>query len=149
MADSQMRQFAEGVPVPEFGSTAFNAPPPLREATVAIVTTAGLHTSADPGWQPRDQTFRVIPSQERDLRLGHWSPNFDRSGLAADINVVFPIDRMNEMADEGVIGKVAPRHLSFMGAQDETMSTIRIDSGPAAAKLLREDGVDVVLLTPI
>ena len=29
------------------------------------------------------------------------------------------------------------------------MSSIRMDSGPAAAKLLRDDGVDVVLLTPV
>jgi hypothetical protein len=36
-----------------------------------------------------------------------------------------------------------------MGALDEVMSTIREDTGPAAAKLLLDDGVDVVLLTPV
>lgn len=149
MGDSQMRQLVDGIPVPEFDSTAFTAPPPLRDASVAIVTTAGLHTREDSGWRPGDQSFRVIGAHERDLRLGHWSPNFDRSGLAADLNVVFPIDRLHEMAGEGAIGNVAPHHLSFMGAQDETMTTIRMDTGPAAAKLLRSDGVDVVLLTPV
>jgi hypothetical protein len=29
------------------------------------------------------------------------------------------------------------------------LSTLRLDSGPAAAQLLLEDGVDVVLLTPV
>ena len=53
------------------------------------------------------------------------------------------------MVEEGVIGRVAPRHIAFMGAQDGNMKTIRMDTAPAAAKLLREDGVDVVLLTPI
>ena len=40
-------------------------------------------------------------------------------------------------------------NIAFLGAQDETMTTIRLDSGPAAAKLLKEDAVDVVLLTPV
>ena len=53
------------------------------------------------------------------------------------------------MADEGVIGGVAPRHIAFMGAQDGNITTIRMDTAPAAAKLLKEDGVDVVLLTPV
>lgn len=81
--------------------------------------------------------------------LGHNSPNFDRTGLLADFNVVLPLDRLDEMAEAGVIGRVSPLHLAFLGSQDETMSTIRMDSGPAAAAALHEEGVDVALLTPV
>lgn len=144
-----MRAMVDDVPVPAFDATAFVTPPPLREATVAIVTTAGLHAVEQSGWRPLEQSFRALPAGERNLRLGHWSPNFDRAGLVSDLNVAYPADRLQEMADAGVIGRVAPRHLSFMGAQDETMETIRLDTGPAAAKVLRDDGVDVVLLTPV
>ena len=64
--------------------------------------------------------------------------------------MVFPIDRLHELAKEGVIGSVADTHISFMGAQpDHTLETIRIDSGPAAAERLRNDEVDLVLLTPV
>ena len=149
MADEKLRAGVDGVPVPEFDATAYTAPPPLRDATVAIVTSAGLHRDGDPGFRPGDQTFRVLDNDGRNLKLGHLSQNFDRAGLAADVNVVFPIDRLREMAAEGAIKAVAPQHLSFQGAQDQTMTTIRLDTGPAAAKLLREAGVDVVLLTPI
>ncbi len=149
MADEKLRAAVDSVPVPEFETTAYTVPPPLRDATIAIVTSAGLHRDGDPGFQPGDQTFRALGSGDRQLKLGHLSQNFDRAGLAADINVVFPIDRLQEMAAEGAIRAVAPQHLSFQGAQDETMTTIRLDTGPAAAKLLREAGVDVVLLTPI
>ena len=84
------------------------------------------------------------------MQLSHFSPNFDRSGFAADINVVYPVDRLEEMAAAGEIGSVADQHISFMGAQfDSTFSTMLLDSGPAAAKVLKDDGVDVVLLTPI
>lgn len=90
------------------------------------------------------------PSVPAELRawLAHFSPNFDRTGFALDLNVVYPIDRLHELAERGVIGSVASTHLSFMGAQlDHTLATIRLDTGPAAAQLLRDDGVDVVLLT--
>jgi len=31
----------------------------------------------------------VIPAASRDLRLSHFSPNFDRAGIATDLNVVY------------------------------------------------------------
>jgi D-proline reductase (dithiol) PrdB len=149
MGDQELRAIFNQLPVPEFATTPFTRPPRQADATVAIVTTAGLHLPEDRGWSRRDQSFRVLPSGRRDLQLGHSSSNYDQSGLLMDLNVVYPADRLEEMRDMGAIGTVAPRHLAFMGSQDETMTTIRLDTGPAAAKLLLDDGVDVVLLTPI
>ena len=96
-----------------------------------------------------DTGFRVIDRERRDLVLGHWSPNFDHTGIALDLNVVYPIDRLEELAANGTIGAVAPRHISFAGNQPDDVSTVRLDSGPRAAQLLKDDGVDVVLLTPV
>lgn len=149
MADHDIKRAVADVPVPTFETTAFVVPPPLRECTVAIVTTAGLHHVGQDAWRASDTSFRVLDGSRRDLRMGHWSPNFDRAGFAADLNVVFPIDRLHELAAEGTIGRVAPRHVSFTGNQDETMTALRLDSGPNAAELLRADGVDVVILTPV
>lgn len=149
MADDFIRQYVAGLPVPEFDDPAFNPAPPLTGATVAIVTTAGLVHPGDPPWKAGDESFRVFDSSDRDLTLGHFSPNFDKTGIMLDLNVVYPADRLDEMAAAGTIGAVGPHHISFMGALDETLSTIRIDTGPAAAEQLRDDGVDVVLLTPI
>jgi len=121
----------------------------LAQSRVAIVTTAGLYADGDAGWSRGDQTFRVLPAEDRDVRLGHQSANFDRTGYLLDVNVVYPVDRLAEMKDDGTLGSLGPRNLSFMGAQAGTLETIRLDSGPAAAALLRDDGVDVVLLTPV
>lgn len=150
MGDDQLRAMFDQTPVPVFDTTAFTTPPPLRDCTVAIVTTAGLRHPDQPDWGFRsgDQSFRVFDANG-PLILSHTSHNFDRSGFVADLNVVFPIDRLREMAAEGVIKGVAPRHVSFVGNLDETMSTIRLDTGPAAAKVLRESGANVVLLTPV
>jgi len=149
MSDADIKTLVAKMPCPTFDAPAFTAPPPLAEARVAVVTSAALHHPEDDGFAMQDTSFRVLDAKRRDVILGHWSPNFDRSGFAKDLNVIWPIDRLEELAARGTIGSVAPHHLAFAGNQDETMTSIRMDSGPAAAKLLREDGVDVVLLTPV
>ena len=133
-----------------FGEVPWATPKPLHESRVAIVTTAGLREEGNADWNPGDQGFTLIPHDAENLTLAHYSPNFDRVGWVLDKNVVFPIDRLHELAEDGIIGSVANTHISFMGAQpDHTLETIRLDSGPAAAKLLADDEVDLVLLTPV
>ena len=147
--DDELRTHYANLPVPEFATQPFSTPPLLDRATVAIVTTAALHRPDDDPFTRGDTSFRTLDRLDRELRLGHWSMNFDRSGFAADLNVVYPIDRLEELAAAGTIGAVAPHHLSFAGAQPDTLAALRLDSGPAAARRLLDDGVDVVLLTPV
>ena len=144
-----MRALGDNFPVPTIENPAWVTPKPLAEAKVAIVTSAAIHTSEDERFTQGDTTFRWIPREARDLILGHWSPNFDRAGFVLDHNVVFPIDRLEELAADGVIGSVAERHVAFAGNQPDDVATIIHDTGPAAAAELKADGVDVVLLTPV
>ncbi|MEM7271639.1 MAG: glycine/sarcosine/betaine reductase selenoprotein B family protein [Actinomycetota bacterium] len=148
MPDADIKAMTAGLDAPTFESTAFTAPPPLAEATVAIVSSASLHHADQDDFVPADTSFRVLDGNRDDLVLGHWSPNFDASGFAIDPNVVFPIDRLRERAADGRIGAVSDVHLSYAGNQVE-LSAVRLDSGPAGAKLLVDAGVDVVLLTPV
>ena len=136
------------MPVPEFTSTPFTTPPELARATVAVVTSAGLMHPGNWLWGEGDDGFRAYRRGDRDLVVGHQSTNFDRTGVAADLNVAYPLDRLEEMGTAGAIGAVAPRHLSFTGPILE-LTTLRLDTGPAAAQLLVGDEVDVVLLTPV
>ncbi|MCC6434960.1 MAG: selenoprotein B glycine/betaine/sarcosine/D-proline reductase [Acidimicrobiales bacterium] len=148
-SDAIVRRSVESLDAFDFGTTAAVAAPPLAEARVAIVTTAGLRADGLGRWS-EGQGFVTLPAAARDLQLAHLSVNFDRSGLLADLNVAYPADRLDELAAQGVIGSVATNHLSFMGAQpDHTLTTMRLDTGPAAARQLLADGVDVVLLTPV
>ena len=148
--DQMMREHVATLPVPEFENPAFTKPPALKDARVAIVTSAALTQKGGISkWGFEDTHYETIPSDARDLELGHLSPNFDRSGFHADINVVYPIDRLEELAAQGVIGSVASNHYAFAGNQPDTVSELRLDTGPACAKQMLEDGVDVVLLTPV
>ena len=150
MSDEQLRTTLGGLKGFAFDEIPWTTPKPLHESRVAIVTTAGLRVESNADWNAGDQGFTQIPHDSKNLTLAHYSPNFDRVGWILDKNVVFPIDRLNELAEEGIIGSVANTHISFMGAQpDHTLETIRLDSGPAAAKLLKDDEVDLVLLTPV
>ena len=94
-----------------------------------------------------DYHYETFSRVARDLKLGHHSVNFDRGGFAADINVVYPIDRLEELLEEGVIGDVASNHYSFAGNQPATLSEIRLDSGPSCAREMIKEDVDIVLLT--
>ena len=147
--EAAIGKFAASVQVPEFETTSFNTPNALSEARIAIVTTAALHQESRAGFELGDDDyhFETLPRDARDLALGHHSVNFDRGGFAADINVVYPIDRLEELAKQGVIGGVADNHYTFAGNQSDTVSEIRLDSGPQCASNMLAEGVDVVLLT--
>ena len=147
--DQMMRAHSATLPAPEFANLAWVTPKPLAESRVAIVTSAALYAVGDAAFSNVDTSYRFISSDRRDLVLGHWSPNFDHAGVTMDLNVVYPIDRLEELAQQGIIGSVAPRHVSFAGNQPGDVATIRLDTGPAAAEALRQDGVDVVILTPV
>ena len=148
--DQVMKTHVAKMPVPVFENPAFNRPPALKDARVAIVTSAALTCKGGLAkWRGDETHFETIPAEARDLELGHLSPNFDRAGFHADINCVYPVDRLNELVKEGVIGSVANFHYAFAGNQPDSVSALRLDSGPACAKKMLKDGVDVVLLTPV
>ena len=148
MSDKGIKKEIQDIECPVFENPAFTTPPPLKEATVAIVTSASLHHPEQDDFAATDTSYRALDASRRDYVVGHWSPNFDSSGVAADLNVVFPIDRLEELAAQGRIGKVADTHLAYAGNQFD-LAQIRMDGGPAGAKFLKEQGVDVVLLTPV
>ena len=148
MADRDLKALTADIDTPVFGSTAFATPPPLGQATVALVTTASLHHPDQEDFAPTDTGYRVLDGSRRDYMVGHWSPNFDASGIAVDLNIVLPLDRLDELAASGTIGRVADHHLSYAGNQFD-LGAIRLDTGPAGGRWLRQQGVDVVLLTPV
>lgn len=123
-------------------------PPALPAARVAIVSTAGLHVRTDRRFGRGAADYRLIPGDvaEGDLLMSHSSVNFDRSAFAQDVNVVFPIGPLRQLAAEGEIGSVADWHYSFMGA---THPSRMADTGPQVGRLLRQDDVTAALLVPV
>ena len=147
-ADADMRAAVGQVPPGlDFPPVELVAAPPLAEATVAVVTTAALAHPGEP-WEDQSHAYRLFDRDDEALIMAHNSTNLDRSGFALDRNVVYPIDRLTEMEAAGEIGRVAPRHASFIGSTFE-LSEFLFGTGPRLASELQRDGVDVVLLTPV
>ncbi len=122
---------------------------PLTAARLAIVTTAGLHRRGDRPFGPGEQTYRVIPSDTpaRDLIQSHTSLGFDRVPMMRDPNISFPVDRLRELIARGELGGTGPHHYSFMGAQRD-LKRIQEETGPEVGRRLRDEGVDIALITP-
>ncbi len=134
--------------LPDFGPTPFVAGPPLKQRRLAIITTAGLHARGDRPFDPGAADYRIIPGDTpaAELVMSHTSVNFDRSGFQEDVNVVFPLARLHELADEKMIGSVSDFHYAFMGAAPILALEPKARE---LAGLLKKDGVDAVILSPV
>ena len=135
--------------MPAVGPGDWVPPPALEKATVAIVSTAGLHRRIDPPFTVGSLDYRLIPGDTEfdDLVLSHISANFDRSAFGEDPNIVFPIERLRDLASSGEIGGVARWHYSFMGAMPDPSQFEQ--AGEEIGRLMANDGVDIAFLVPI
>ena len=126
---------------------------PLSQAKISLVTSAGLHLRHDQPFigDPKggDTSYRVIPSTAKaaDILQSHVSIGFDHTAIMRDLNVTLPMDRVRELVEKGFIGSLAAHYYSFMGALRNPRPLIEA-TGPEVASCLKDDGVDVVFITP-
>ena len=126
---------------------------PLNESKISLVTTAGVHLVIDKPFDMEDSTgdptYRVVPTDRSPDGMMITHDYYDHKDADRDINIVFPIDRLKELADEGIIGSVSSRFFGFMGHIEENhIERFVKDQIPQVAKMMKEDGVDAVLVTP-
>jgi D-proline reductase (dithiol) PrdB len=142
------RDAVVNLPCPAFDTRPFASGVPLSQRRVAILTSAALIRRGDQPFPVGTGEARAIPSSipAGEQLISHVSINFDRSGFQRDRNVVFPLDRLQELAVEGVIGSVADTHYTVMGSTDPAAMA---DSVAQVFGLLQQDKVDAVLLTPV
>ncbi|MBI1760256.1 MAG: hypothetical protein HYR56_02365 [Acidobacteria bacterium] len=152
-----VRLFMKGYPFARYTLDPVPCAPlrkPLSQARVALVTTAGLRTPEqaefDHSIKMGDTSFREIPNDVDVPTLieSHRSYAFDHTGIEADRNLAFPLERFRELTAQGVIGALNYRHFSFMGSIVGPGKLIE-ETAPAVARRLRDDGVEVALLTPV
>lgn len=129
---------------------------PLSECTVALLSSAGVALKSDapfdqegerqnPWWG--DPSYRVLPKDatEEQVRLYHL--HIDPAYAEQDLDCLFPLQRLQELEDQGRIGRTSPRHYSIMGyiLDPEELLTKTV---PALIRDLKEDFADVVVLVP-
>ncbi len=119
---------------------------PISECKVVLISTGGVHLSSDPPFNvDGDASYRVIPKDAHvtDLAITHQA--YDKTDAVKDINLVFPIERIRELEEEGVIGRLADEHYGFglMGSAKKLLPSLR-----EVAKRISEACVDLALLVP-
>lgn len=88
----------------------------LATATVALVSATGVYApdqESFPTVDPGDISYRIIEANTdvASLRIAHH--HYDHSEADADPNIVFPLQSLRELAEEGVIAAVNDKHYSY------------------------------------
>ncbi len=118
----------------------------IEEASVCIVSTASVREKKDAPFNVEgDASYRVISGEANGSDLTYDDEHFDHACADADINCIFPIDRVRELAAEKRVGGLTERHFTMgfsMALRDLREKTI-----PQLAREVDRARPDIVLLT--
>jgi D-proline reductase (dithiol) PrdB len=120
---------------------------PIRDCRVAVVSSGGFYLPSQPPFEDNDLSYRLIPTDTKlaDLRVYHHGYRDDDADR--DANCVFPLDRLREFAQAGVIGALADVAVTFVMTYLARRDVN--ERGPAIAADLARHGVDAALCVPV
>ena len=111
----------------------------LPESRLTFVSTAGVQPKNslpfDTVHPIGDYTFRPVPSESKPEDLQIHQLKYPTVGAERDLNVIFPIERLQELVEEKIIGELTSNFFSFIGYN---MDAERLE------KTLAEDIADAV-----
>ncbi len=131
---------------------------PIEQCTIALMTSAGVYLTdtqesfdlegerRKPTWG--DPTFREIPTDVDQGRIGHAHLHINGEDIIEDVNIALPFRAFKTLEAEGAIGALAPIAYSFMGFQEDNAREWTEVQGPELGAKLKRRGVDVLLLAP-
>ncbi len=122
---------------------------PLSECRLGLIASGGVYIAGQRAFHYKDDvSFRTIPTDvdTADLRATHFS--YDLDPARRDPNVVFPIDTLRGLVEDGVVGALADNAYTFMGGIYSSRRA-RDEVAPELARRLVANQVDVALLVPV
>ncbi len=123
----------------------------LSRSNVAIVTAGGVHLKSQEPFNIADDlgdmTFRIIEGDvgSSDLMVTHH--HYDHADADRDINVVFPIDALRDLAGEGFIEGVANKHIGYLGFTVQLKRMYEEVAPQIAEEIEKRSRADIVVLT--
>jgi hypothetical protein len=118
----------------------------IEDAIVCIVSTAAVRAKSDKPFDTEgDATYRVISSELSAKDLTYDDTHFDHACADQDMNCIFPIDRVRELAAERRVGGLTERHFSLGFSM--ALRELRETTIPQLAREVDRARPDVVLLT--
>ena len=122
---------------------------PLSECRLGLIASGGIYVTGQVAFHFKDDiSFRAIPKDVKttDLRTAHFA--YDQTDARQDPNVVFPIDTLRRLVQEGLIGALADHAYTFMGGIYSSRR-VREELAPQLTARLLAEKVDVALLVPV
>ncbi|MFZ3589134.1 glycine/sarcosine/betaine reductase selenoprotein B family protein [Bacillus sp. DJP31] len=124
---------------------------PLSESKLTFVSSAGVQPVGtmpfDTVHPIGDYTYRTVPSDSKPENLEIHQLKYPTVGANEDVNVIFPIERLQELSKEGIIGGLTENFFSFIGYNmdpDKLEQTL----AEAIADAVVKDHADIALLCP-
>ena len=123
----------------------------LAKSTVALVTAGGVHLNEQEPFNIADELgdlgYRVIPDDVASSQLKVTHHHYDHSDADKDINVVFPIDVLRDLQEEGLIKGVAVKHIGYMGYTMQLKAMYEGTAREIANEIDKGSRADIVVLT--
>lgn len=124
---------------------------PLAGARLTFVSSAGVQPKGtlpfDVVHPVGDYSFRRVPSSAKPTDLEIHQLKYPTTGAHRDLNVIFPIERLQELAEEAIIGGLTPNFISFIGYNMDPERLERTLAEEIADAVVAE-GADGALLCP-
>ncbi|MGC1678751.1 MAG: glycine/sarcosine/betaine reductase selenoprotein B family protein [Candidatus Binataceae bacterium] len=124
---------------------------PLNRCRITLLTSGGVSHCDSPPFNPLARNDLRVDALENTVAPRSLVINDDyykHHDADRDINCIFPIERLRELADEGVIGALAPHHYSGFMGRIYTRSAVINEAAPALALQLQHEEVDAAVLVP-
>lgn len=127
---------------------------PTTQAKVALVSTGGVYLkhglnkpfdTTDPHGDP---TFRELPYVVAAADLAIADGPYEQEHAHADMNVIFPLERLHELAEAGYVGAVAPFAYSFFGHVTRPVDLLS-NYAPSVAYRMKRMGAEVALVVAV
>jgi D-proline reductase (dithiol) PrdB len=124
---------------------------PVSQARLTFVSSAGVQPRGtlpfDVVHPVGDYSFRTVPSHCKPADLEIHQIKYPTRDAHRDLNVIFPIERLQDLVSEGVVGALTANFFSFIGYNMDPERLERTLAEQIAEAVIAE-GTDVALLCP-
>jgi D-proline reductase (dithiol) PrdB len=123
---------------------------PLSESKLTMISTAGTYVQGQVAYHYKDDTsVRVIPNNTPTdkIRFSHIMENY-LIEARQDPLTVFPLNALQTLKDEGVVGALTDNYLSCMGGI-YSKNRVLAELIPNIEAALEREQPDVLLLVPL
>jgi len=125
---------------------------PLEKSRIALISSCGVHLRSDLPMDVchpfGDFSFRRVPSCSSPDELIIHQLKYPHDDADIDVNVIFPIVRLQELAKDGLIGALTANFFSFIGYTMDPERFERSVASEIARAVSDDERADIALLAP-